>query len=168
MGATFFFSRKRNQCFNKNSRQFFYPQFPRKFYRIKDQFLRRQDSSGRRVRHEVQACYSCDGDDPLCERCEGTGVYRERWLYTHAFTVGGVVYRMHSYTEPIHLLPGFGDDLESYGTAVSPTEYAELPLPFSPLLKMLAWVAATQWGMESGGNRYQSPPMDVRHYWVGL
>jgi hypothetical protein len=161
------------------------------FYSIKDEFLRRTQATGQRVRHEVDHCYRCDGtgnayeeEDGVCQRCCGDGIWRDRWLYVHRFEVNGRPYCFHSYTEPAVLLTGQGEDLESYGGQFGEEELAELALPMTGLLRMLRYVAAVYWGLVFDDGRYVRPPpkketgaveeetagsrpMNLRFFWVG-
>lgn len=121
----------------------------RTFYSIKDAFIDRYGSEGRRVREEKQRCFRChegvtdDGD--ICDHCDGYGVYRSRWLYLHEFTVAGVPYKLHSYVEPKVLLLEPAEDAEHFGTSFTEAEQSSLALPMTGLLKLLTYVAAALW-----------------------
>jgi hypothetical protein len=142
----------------------------RKFYDIKDAWLRQQESTGRFVRRERSECWGCDGNG--CDRCDWSGVYRERILYVHEFEIEGQRYCFHSYTRPKTLLEGTGEDLEKFGGNFTETEWAALALPLSGLVRMLSYVAAVKWRVE---RHYDDPheltvipqPTDIRHWWVG-
>lgn len=54
------------------------------FYHIKDQFLARMETRGKPVRVERQECRACYGTDPLCDRCDGTGVWNP-WVWCLSF-----------------------------------------------------------------------------------
>lgn len=128
----------------------------RKFYSVKDEFIRRNlaRAEGQRARLETQPCWC--GGEPDCWKCDGTGVYRSRWLYVHRFQVAGQAYSFHSYVEPLRLLDGQAEDAERYGGTFSEAELAALALPFSGLLKLLGYVAAGLWGMHWAGDSYVS------------
>lgn len=150
----------------------------RKFYSIKDEFIRRYGRIGQQARLDQYDCFRCEGEG-WCDYCEGTGVYREAWLYLHEFEVAGQTYRLHSYVEPKTLV-GSIDGLPhqgAYGAQFTDEEIANLPLPLSGLVKMLSYVAAAMWTMQLLDGRYEPaaaaprPPqrntVDVRHFWVG-
>jgi hypothetical protein len=129
----------------------------RVFYEVKDSFIREyQDhlTEGRRVRVERRECRDClgSGDDGLCERCDGTGIYSERTLYVHYFNISGQLYSFHSYYKPVRLSAEPGEDKEEYGGRFSESEQKDLLLPMSGLLRMLRYVAAAI-GFNGGGNR---------------
>lgn len=119
-----------------------------KFYEVKDGFIRAYQNcltEGRCARVERRYSRDCGGtgdrdyeDD--CERCEGTGVYSERTLYCHYFSISGRHYSFHSYEEPSRLSETPGEDKEEYGGRFSEAELEELGLPCSGLLRMLRWV----------------------------
>lgn len=142
------------------------------FYGIKDRFMRRygRESVGQVVRREVDGCWRCEGQDPYCTRCDGTGVYRERTLYVHRFEVAGRPYCFHGYEPPAHLVAGQGEDAESYGDPFGEEELAELALPLSGLVRMLRYVDKVVWGPAS--DPPSVPPKgregpSVRYFWVG-
>lgn len=133
-----------------------------KGYSLKDEAIRRYGEVGMRVREEKKLCWGCDGSGmdeygDVCERCDGSGVYASRWLYLHIFTVAGQRYSLHSYQVPRTLLDETGEDKESFGGSFSTAEKKALALPMSGLLKMLGYVAVTQWGLVYTGARYVQP-----------
>lgn len=139
------------------------PSTKRRFYSLKDEFIKRNQHSltmGQAVRDEVRECWDCDGTgddwcwDGPCEKCGGTGIYSKRTLYLHKFIIGGQAYSFHSYQEPISLSEEKGEDLESYGGKFSESELADLALPMSGLLRMLAYIAVTRWHMKFVKDRY--------------
>lgn len=154
----------------------------RRFYSIKDHWLSKLPGVGRKVRLEKQECFRCEGtgfDERqgwTCPRCEGRGVWRERWLYTHEFSIAGQHYSFHSYVAPNTLLDGMGDAQEVFGSKFTEQELAELALPMSGMMQVLIYVAAAIWGLRFNGARYEVPKMtvgqqtieakDVRHWWV--
>ncbi len=120
----------------------------RLFYAIKDDFIRhiRGIGMGYRVRLETKTCWACEGTGEWCDRCDGTGIWSERWLYLHCFEVAGQRYAFHSYVEPVNLDHSRqGEDRESYGSRFDDAEEAELPLPFSGILRMLRYLVAVGW-----------------------
>lgn len=131
------------------------------FYSIKDAFIERYGSTGKRARREVQKCWGCEEGvtewGEVCERCDGTGEYRARWLYVHEFIVAGQRYSLHSYAEPKILLdePAGGGETETFGSRFTENELRALALPFSGLLKMLTYVAAVLWGMQRDNGAYR-------------
>jgi hypothetical protein len=139
----------------------------RMFYQIKDIFIRRygSDGVGQQVRREVDECWRCEGDDSFCDRCDGSGVYRERWLYVHYFEVAGQRYCFHSYQEPAHLVSGMGENTSSFGSRFTQEELEQLALPMSGLVRMLRYVAAVVW-QEAMVAKVSGGP-NIRYFWVG-
>lgn len=129
-----------------------------RFYSIKDEFIRRHSEEGQQTRLEKTECRECEGkgDDGSgwCERCDGSGIWRERWLYLHTMTVAGRRYAFHSYQEPKLLLDGTSGDDERFGGLFSEEELNDLALPVSGLLKMLSYVAAAIWKLRYLNRRY--------------
>lgn len=82
-----------------------------------------------------------------CPKCNGTGIYRRRWLYLHVFDIDGQRFCFHSRVKPRELSDKPGDDLESYGGQFMEAELTELALPVTGLIRVLAYVAAARWGM---------------------
>lgn len=124
----------------------------RRFYSIKEEFVRRYADEGLAVRQEVLYCYACDGFDTSeeiepCLQCGGSGIYKSRWLYVYSFEVAGQVYSFHSYAEPIKLGRGEGVDVGEFGGKFTEDEISSMRLPWSGLLKMLGYVAAAMWKM---------------------
>lgn len=128
----------------------------RRFYSIKDEFIRRYASEGIAIKQEVRYCRVCGGIDTSrlaarCYACGGSGIYASRWLYVYFFEVAGQAYSFHSYVEPRVL--GRPDteaanDEEDLGGRFSEEEIRAMRLPWSGLLKMLGYVAAVLWEMQ--------------------
>ena len=137
----------------------------RVFYGIKDRFIRRygREGVGQRVRHEVSECWGCDGEG--CSRCDGTGIYSERWLYVHRFYVAGQRYCFHSYQEPAYLEAGIVDG-EVFGSSFTETELADLALPLSALVRMLRYVDKVVWREDISTTPKAITP-DIRYFWAG-
>lgn len=130
----------------------------RRFYEVKEIFLRRYSSSlieGRIARVERKDCWSCDGDG--CERCDGTGIYSERTLYAHYLYIEGTRYSFHSYERPRLLSMVPGEDKETYGGKFTDEEIKALKLPCSALVKMLRYAAFAVWC--KGGQGSPSKPI---------
>jgi hypothetical protein len=141
----------------------------RRFYEVKEMFLRRYSHSlieGHIARVDRQKCRACMGtgkDDGFeCERCDGTGIWSERTLYSHFLVIAGTRYSFHSYTEPktISNLPG--EDKEIYGGSFTEAEIAALKLPLSGLVRMLRWAAFNGWPRLVGSAREVSSPVQRR------
>jgi len=155
-------------------------QTKRKFYSIKNEFIRRYGRTGQRVRLDQYDCRYCNGENDWCRNCGGDGIYRQSWLYLHEFEVDGQTYRLHSYVEPKVLVANvvsFGHEGD-FGDRFTEEEKALLPLPVSGLVQLLGYVAAAMWKMQWNGVSYEpmsgreSAPkpvkqIDVRHFWVG-
>lgn len=97
-------------------------------------------------------CWTCDGDgeinlDGECSRCGGTGIYRSWNLYEHSLLVAGRRYTFHGYLRPAHVSDEPGADCETYGGRFSEDELKDLALPLSGILKVLAHIATSRWGM---------------------
>ena len=90
----------------------------------------------------------------ICDRCNGTGIYKSRWLYLHTFDVNGQRYSFHSYVRPGKVDPELGEDKETFGGKFSEEELAELSLPMSGLLNVLHYVARSKWGLWFNNGRY--------------
>lgn len=119
----------------------------REFYEVKSHFIRKyQDHliEGRCVRVERRECRDCygSGDDGLCERCDGTGIWSERTLYVHNFMIAGRRYSFHSYEKPVRVSVEQGEDKEEYGGRFTEEEEKNLLLPMSGILRMLRYVSA--------------------------
>jgi hypothetical protein len=116
----------------------------RRFYEVKDGFISAYQNcltEGRCTRVERRDCRDCGGSgDDDCERCDGTGIYSERTLYLHEFSISGRRYSFHSYETPARVSETPGEDKEEYGGRFSEAEQKEFGLPFSGLLRMLRWV----------------------------
>lgn len=129
------------------------------FYSIKDAFIRRYGGPGKRVREEVKTCWGCGGEKvdewgDECARCDGTGVYSSRWLYLYEFEVAGRRYSLHSYVEPELVLEEMGENAEHFGGQFESGELKSLALPMSGLLRLLRYVAAAIWKMNSHDGIY--------------
>jgi len=125
-----------------------------KLYSIKDEFIQLYGNVGKRARKEVQECWNCGGTgddgDGWCDRCDGTGEYRSRWLYLHTFEVAGQRYSLHSYIAPKILSddPPDASGEQQFGGHFTVAEQKALALPLSGLLKLLSYVAAARWDMK--------------------
>jgi hypothetical protein len=118
-----------------------FPKYRRTFYGIKDRFLRAHQHhlvEGRFVRTETSECWSCDGDD-WCDRCGGTGVYRQRDLYEHVLEFEGKVYSFHTYVRPARLGESKGADLPAYGRRL--TSKDTIPYRIGEYIRMLSHLA---------------------------
>jgi hypothetical protein len=121
----------------------------RALYEVKDMWIRGAQGwlvEGRIARVERRDCRDCggSGDDGECERCDGTGIWSQRTLYCHYFSVDGRRYSFHSYQTPASISTEPGEDKEEYGGRFSASELTELALPMSGLLRMLRWHALAE------------------------
>ncbi|MFA5578063.1 MAG: hypothetical protein WDA01_01085 [Methanothrix sp.] len=110
-----------------------------RFYALKDEFILRYATSGRRVR-----------DEPPPPWYHGTqGAVRT--LYCYRVQVGERVYRLHSYLRPLEVEPNLSEDGDEMGGS-SVDEWSWLPLSYKELYKMLASYAKDRWGFSAEGS----------------
>ncbi len=113
------------------------PEARDRFYALKDEFILRYATSGRRVRDEPPP--------PWYRGVHGS----VRTLYCYRVSVGERVYRLHSYLRPLEVEPGLAEDGEETGGS-SVDEWSWLPLSYDEFYKMLASYARDQWGFSAG------------------
>ncbi|HNR58718.1 MAG: hypothetical protein PHN90_07455 [Methanothrix sp.] len=121
------------------------PEARDRFYAIKDEFILRYATSGRRVRDEPPP--------PWYQGVHGS----VRTLYCYRIPIGDRVYRLHSYLRPPEVEAALAEDGEKGGgSAVD--EWSWLPISFDEFYKMLASYARDHWGFSerraaSGGRK---------------
>jgi len=108
-----------------------------RFYVLKDEFILRYATSGRRVRDEPPP--------PWYHGAQGA----VRTLYCYRVQVGERVYRLHSYLRPLEVEPDLSEDGDETGGS-SVDEWSWLPLSYEELYKMLASYAKDRWGFSQG------------------
>jgi hypothetical protein len=130
----------------------------RRFYEVKDIFLDRYSRylvEGRIVRQEIKTCRVCGGSgwserfQDECERCDD-GIYQRRFLYVHNLNIEGTRYSFHSYEKPRVISDLPGEDKEAYGGKFTESEFKELQLPCSGLVRMLRYAAFARWPASTG------------------
>jgi len=114
------------------------PEARDRFYALKDEFILRYATSGRKVRDEPPP--------PWYHGIHGS----VRTLYCYRIQVDDRVYRLHSYIQPLEVEPGLAEDGEEAGGS-SVDEWSWLPLSYNEFYKMLASYAKDQWGFSQGG-----------------
>jgi len=107
-----------------------------RFYALKDEFIFRYATSGRKVRDEPP---------PPWYRGVNASV---RTLYCYRVSVGERVYRLHSYLQPLEVEPGLAEDGEETGGS-SVDEWSWLPLSYDEFYKMLSSYAKDRWGFST-------------------
>jgi hypothetical protein len=108
------------------------PEIRDRFYAIKDEFILRYATSGRRVRDEPPP--------PWYRGVDGS----TRTLYCYRVPVGDRVYRLHSRLRPLEVEEGLAEEgEEGGGSAVD--EWSWLPLSYAEFYKMLSIYARDRW-----------------------
>lgn len=129
----------------------------RRFYSVKDQFIRLYGGDeARAIRLETRDCIACGGLPSFhleypCDRCGGSGIYASRWLYSYNFEVEGQAYNFHSYLAPkvvVASIPGYQNDDYDFGGRFNDEELKALRLPWSGIMRILAYVARAVWQMD--------------------
>lgn len=105
--------------------------FETRVYALKNQLVEHLYRAGHctsaAIHHQALKCYC--GGDAWCEKCDGTGIYREFDLYYFKFDIGGQVYVWHQpadlVTWPVTLTAG---DVRAFEEREPPE--LDWPLPF--------------------------------------
>jgi hypothetical protein len=112
------------------------PEIRDRFYALKDEFILRYATSGRKVRDEPPP--------PWYRGVNGS----VRTLYCYRVQVGERVYRLHSYIQPLEVEPALAGDGEEQGGS-SVDEWSWLPLSYGEFYKMLSRYARDRWGFSA-------------------
>ena len=108
------------------------PQNRDRFYAVKDEFILRYATRGRRVRDEPPP--------PWYRGVDGS----TRTLYCYRVPVGDRVYRLHSYLRPLEVEEVLAEEGEEGGGSTV-DEWSWLPLSYAEFFKMLSSYARERW-----------------------